>query len=112
MQCVYLAAQNPPKQGELRIYNQITETFSINQLAQKVKQVGDSLGYNVKIKHIENPRKEAEEHYYNPKYTGLIELGLKPHFLTDEVLKMIFQVVEKYKNHINQTAIFRGIKWE
>jgi len=33
MQCVYLAAQNPPKQGELRIFNRITETFSINQLA-------------------------------------------------------------------------------
>jgi len=110
MQCVYLAAQNPPKEGELRIFNQMTETFSINQLAQKVKQVGDSLGYNVKIEHIENPRKEAEEHYYNPKYTGLIELGLKPHFLTDEVLSDMFRVVEKYKDRINKDAIYREVR--
>jgi len=74
-------------------------------------QVGDNLGYNVKIEHIENPRKEAEEHYYNPKYTGLIELGLKPHFFTDDVLSDMFRVVEKYKDRINKDAIYRGVRW-
>ncbi|RLC81479.1 MAG: NAD-dependent dehydratase, partial [Chloroflexi bacterium] len=68
--------------------------------AEKVKQVGAKLGYEVKINHIENPRKEAEEHYYNPKYTGLIELGLKPHYLTEEALVGMFEIVEKYKNNI------------
>jgi len=111
LQCVYLAAENPPKEGDLRIFNQITETFTVNELAEKVKQVGSKLGYDVKINHIENPRKEAEEHYYNPKYTGLIELGLKPHPLTEEVLIGMFEIVEKYKDNINPTCIFRGIKW-
>ncbi|MDL1957446.1 MAG: NAD-dependent epimerase/dehydratase family protein [Candidatus Desulfofervidus auxilii] len=111
LQCVYLAAINPPKQGELRIFNQITETFTVNQLAEKVKKVGEKLGYEVKINHIENPRKEAEEHYYNPKYTGLLELGLKPHYLTDEVLIGMFKVVEKYKDNIKIHKIFKGIKW-
>ena len=111
LQCVYLAAENPPKEGDLRIFNQITETFMVNELAEKVKQVGAKLGYEVKINHIENPRKEAEEHYYNPKYTGLIELGLKPHPLTEEVLIGMFEIVAKYKDNINPTCIFRGIKW-
>lgn len=111
LQCVYLAAENPPKEGDLRIFNQITETFMVNELAEKVKQVGAKLGYGVKINHIENPRKEAEEHYYNPKYTGLIELGLKPHPLTEEGLIGMFEIVEKYKDNINPTCIFRGIKW-
>ena len=111
LQCVYLAAENPPKEGDLRIFNQITETFMVNELAEKVKQVGAKLGYDVKINHIENPRKEAEEHYYNPKYTGLIEIGLKPHPLTEEVLIGMFEIVEKYKDNINPTCIFRGIKW-
>ena len=101
LQCVYLAAENPPEEGDLRIFNQITETFMVNELAEKVKQVGAKLGYDVKINHIENPRKEAEEHYYNPKYTGLIELGLRPHSLTEEVLIGMFEIVE-----------FKGIKWE
>ena len=111
LQCVYLSAENPPKEGDLRIFNQITETFMVNELAEKVKQVGAKLGYEVKINHIENPRKEAEEHYYNPKYTGLIELGLKPHYLTEEALVGMFEIVEKYKDNINPTCIFRGIKW-
>ena len=110
--CVYLAAMNPPKEGELRIFNQITETFSVLDLAQRVKRVGESLGYRVEIKHYENPRVEKEEHYYNPKYTGLQELGLEPHYLTDEVLEGMFRVVEKYKNRINKAAIFRGVKWK
>jgi len=111
LQCVYLAAMNPPKQGELRIFNQITETFTVNQLAKKVKQVGEKLGYKVEIQHLPNPRKEAEEHYYNPKYTGLLELGLKPHYLTDEVLEEMFKIVEKYKDNIKKHKIFKGIKW-
>jgi len=111
MQCVYLSATTPSKPGELRIFNQVTETFSVNELAEKVKRVGDSLGYNVEINHIENPRIEKEDHYYNPTYTGLLELGLKPHYLTDEVLEGMFRVVGKYKDRINRDAIFRGISW-
>ncbi len=111
LQCVYLAAMNPPKQGELRIFNQITETFTVNQLAEKVKKVGEKLGYKVEIQHLPNPRREAEEHYYNPKYTGLLELGLQPHYLTDEVLEGMFKIVEKYKDNIKTHKIFKGIKW-
>jgi len=37
-----------PKEGDLRIFNQITETFTVNELAEKVKQVGSKLGYDVK----------------------------------------------------------------
>ncbi|MDN3510652.1 MAG: NAD-dependent epimerase/dehydratase family protein [Candidatus Jettenia sp. CY-1] len=112
MQCVYLSATQPAKNGELRIFNQVTETFSVNELADKVYTVGKELGYNIKVDHIENPRKEKEEHYYNPKYTGLLELGLKPNYLTDEVLAGMFRVVERYKDQINREAIFRGIKWK
>lgn len=112
MQCVYLSATQPAKNGELRIFNQVTETFSVNELADKVCAVGKKLGYNVKVDHIQNPRKEKEEHYYNPKYTGLLELGLKPNYLTDDVLAGIFRVVEQYKDRVNREAIFRGVKWK
>lgn len=112
MQCVYLSATQPAQNGELRIFNQVTETFSVNNLADKVKKVGEKIGYDVKIHNIENPRKEKEEHYYNLKYTGLIELGLKPHYLTDDVLEGMFKIVEQYKERINRDAIFRGVKWK
>ena len=69
------------------------------------------LGYDIQINHIENPRKELEEHYYNPTYQGLIDLGVTPHFLTEEVIENMFEVVKKYKNEIRKDVIFRGVKW-
>lgn len=111
LQCVHKSEQVSVKQGELRIFNQITETFSANELAEKTVQAGKTLGYNVEIHHIENPRREAEEHYYNPTYQGLAELGVVPHLLTDEAMISMFKMVEKYKNKIRKDVIFNGVKW-
>jgi UDP-sulfoquinovose synthase len=112
IQCVYLSAVNPAERGQLRIFNQLTEPFSVNELANKVKKVAESLGYKVDIEHIENPRVEKEDHYYNVKYTGLMDLGLNPHYLTDEVLEGFFNITEKYKDRINRNSFYRGIKWK
>jgi len=109
--CVELSMLNPPDPGELRIFNQIVETFSVYDLAEMVAQVGKARGHKVEITRIENPRVEKEEHYYNPSYTGLKELGLKPHPLTDEVLNGMFVIVEKYAKDIEAHKIFRGYKW-
>ena len=111
LQCVHQSEKAPAATGELRIFNQIMETFSANQLADMVQRVGQSLGYDVKVNHLENPRKEAEEHYYNPTYQGLIDLGVQPHYLTDEVMAGMFQVVGKFKENIRKDVIFKGIKW-
>ena len=112
MQCVYLSAGYPAEKGQLRIFNQLTEPFSVNQLAEKVKKVGDRYGCNVVIEHISNPRVEKEDHYYNVKYTGLMELGLQPHYLTDEVLESFFAVTDRYKDRINRSAFLKGISWK
>lgn len=111
LQCIHISEQNPPEEKGLQIYNQIMETFSVNELAARVQRVGKILGYDVKINHLENPRKEAEDHYYNPVYQGLLELGVKPHYLTDEVMQKIFSVVERFKNTIRKDVIYKGIKW-
>lgn len=111
LQCVYLTAQRPAKKGELRIFNQIMETFSVNQLAELTQRVGKSLGYDVAIEHIENPRKEKEEHYYNPIYQGLRDLGVEPHYLTPEVMGRMFEIVAHHRNDIRHDTIFRGVKW-
>jgi len=111
LQCVYLASDKPAAQGELRVFNQVTELFSVNDLAAKVERVGKQLGYDVQLNHMTNPRKEKEEHYYNPTYTGLLDLGLKPHYLTDEVLAGMIKTAAQYKERINRDSIFRGIKW-
>ena len=111
LQCIEASAKNPAKGGELKIYNQIMETFSANQLAELTQKVGNELGYNVKVDHIGNPRKEAEEHYYNPTYQGLKDIGVTPHLLDEASMKKIFFIVAKYKENIRKDVIFSGIKW-
>ena len=111
LQCVHKAEQNPAKIGQLNIYNQIMETFSVNQLAELTQQAGTEMGFDIKIKNIENPRVELEEHYYNPTYQGLKELGVKPNYLTKQSMKEMFVIVAQHKDQIRKEVIFRGVKW-
>jgi Nucleoside-diphosphate-sugar epimerases len=109
--CVGLAVENPAKSGELRVFNQFTEVFSVNQLAKHVAKVGIQLGLNVKLEYLENPRIEAEEHFYRPAHTGLLNLGLKPQLLTDEVMADMLETVLRFESRINLKQIFNGVKW-
>lgn len=111
LQCIHKAADNPAKTSELRIFNQIMETLSVNDIAELTQRVGNIRGHNVEIKSITNPRKEAEEHYYNPTYQGLKDIGVQPHLLTDEVMDHFFSLVEQHKENIRKDVIFKGIKW-
>lgn len=111
LQCVELAMNTPVEKGELRILNQFVEIFSVNEIAEKVKRVGDSLGLDVAIKPIENPRKEKEEHYYNANHSGLDQLGLKPHLMTDEVVKEMLERILRYKERIDKEKIMPRVRW-
>lgn len=111
LSCVRLAMENPAERGELKIFNQFTETFSVNQLAEMVCRVGEKMGLGVTVQSLPNPRKELEKHYYNPAHTGLIELGLEPTLLTDEVLGELMEFVLKHRDNVVHDAIFKGVKW-
>ena len=111
LNCVRLSVENPAEQGELRIFNQFTEIFSVNDLAEKVSAAGKQRQLTVKIEHIENPRTESEEHYYNPVHTGLLELGLTPHVLSPEVMIEMMDFVIQHKSSIQTDQIFRNVKW-
>ncbi|CAD0186283.1 hypothetical protein RUESEDTHA_03190 [Ruegeria sp. THAF57] len=112
LQCVQLAVENPADKGELRVFNQFVETFSVNDLASRVQASGKRLGLDVEIRNLENPRKEMEDHYYNPAHTGLLDLGLKPNILTDDVMDEMMQLTTRYKDRIVEEQIFRGVKWK
>jgi UDP-sulfoquinovose synthase len=112
LQCVRLSIDTPANPGELRVFNQFVETFSVNEIAEKVQASGARLGLDVTVKSLPNPRKEMEEHYYNPAHTGLLDLGLEPHPLTDEVMDGMMQLVLRYRERIVEDRIFRGVKWK
>ena len=111
LQCVELAMMNPVEQGKLRILNQFTEQFTVNTLAEKVKEAGRNFGLDVAIKSIDNPRKEQEEHYYNAKHHGLMELGLEPHYMTEDVLSGMLERIIEHKQDIDTRKILPRVRW-
>ena len=112
LQCVDLAMNNPVDRGDLRILNQFTERFSVNELAEKVVRVGNDNGLKVEMKSIENPRKEREDHYYNPAHSGLTELGLEPHHLTDDVVLDMLETVKRHSNRIDKRKVMPRVSWK
>ena len=60
---------------------------------------------------MENPRKEKEDHYYNPTYTGLEELGLKSTKLKDSDIQSMYDKVKSYESNINKKIILKNLKW-
>jgi len=111
LQCVELSTMNPAQPGEMRVFNQFTEQFSINELAELVQRAGAEYGLEVKVDHVENPRVEAEEHYYNAKHTGLLDLGLKPHYLSETLVESMFARIEDHKDRVITHAIMPKTRW-
>ena len=104
--CVELAATNPPDEGEFRVFNQFTEQFSLNELADLVRSAGSEYGLDVQVDHLENPRVEAEQHYYNAKHSALLDLGLKPHYLSETLIESMFARIEQHPASRPQPADF------
>lgn len=112
VRCIEIAIANPAAAGEFRVFNQFTEMFSVGDLALMVKNAGNSLGLNVEINHLENPRVEKEEHYFNAKNTNLLSLGLQPHLLSDSLLDSLLNFSIKYKNRVDENQILPKVKWK
>jgi UDP-sulfoquinovose synthase len=112
VRCVELAIETPAKPGEFRVFNQFTELFSVLDLAKKVQEAGAALGLKVEINNIDNPRVEAEEHYFNAKNTNLLDLGLQPHYLSDSLLDSLLNFAVKYKGRVDSSEILPKVKWK
>ncbi|MGA8437367.1 MAG: NAD-dependent epimerase/dehydratase family protein [Candidatus Sulfotelmatobacter sp.] len=111
VRCVEIACLNPAARGECRVFNQFTEQFSVLDLARMVQSAGEKLGVTVEVDHLPDPRVEAEEHYYNAKHSRLIELGLKPHLLSDSLLDSLMNVALKYRDRIDAGVMLPRINW-
>jgi UDP-sulfoquinovose synthase len=110
--CVELATLNPAERGEFRVFNQFTEQFSVNDLAEIVQRAGTAHGLDVEIDHLPNPRVEKEEHYYNAKHTKLMDLGLHPHYLSDTLVESVFGVIERHKDRVHRETIMPKTTWK
>ena len=101
VRCIDLALNNPPARGErTRIFNQMTETHRVRDLAELVAQmVGGEIAY------LPNPRKEAAENDLQVSKAGLLGLGLEPITLENGLLEELVDVARKYAHRIDSTRI-------
>jgi UDP-sulfoquinovose synthase len=108
VECIRLAAENPAQPGEYRVFNQMTESMSIVEIA---KLVADLHPNAVTVEHLDNPRVEAESHYYRVNHTGLVELGLTPHLLSDTLLTSLYAIAERYRGRAELAALRPTVRW-
>ena len=81
------------------------------ELAELVKHAGEHLGYAVEIEHVENPRVEKEEHYYNAIHTKLLDLGLEPTLLGEELVESMIHAIERHKGSVIESSIDPRTRW-
>jgi len=108
VECIRLAAENPAEAGEFRVFNQMTESFSVEEIA---KVVANSFDGAVEVEYLENPRVEQSEHYYNVVHTGLVELGLEPHLLSNTLIESLFGVAQQHVGRVDLNAMRPTVQW-
>jgi UDP-sulfoquinovose synthase len=108
VECIRLASETPADRGEFRVFNQMTETLSINQIAETIANEYPS---EAAIEHVDNPRVEIYDHYYNVVHTALEGLGLKPTLLSTTLIDHLFDVVERHKDRVDLAAIMPTVRW-
>ncbi len=109
VECIRIACENPADRGEFRVFNQMTESMSVLDIA---KLVSDLHPTGVEINHLQNPRVEQEQHYYKVTHTGLVGLGLEPHLLSDTLLTSLYAIADRYKHRADLDAMQPTVTWK
>ena len=114
MQCLTLALDNPPARGEYRVFNQFAEVHDVTDIALRVQSAAGRLGLRVEPIHIENPRLEKEEHYYNPDHGNLRDLGYVPARSVDDEITAILKHLEPHRHRIERLrdVLLPDICWD
>nr|MDG6971708.1 NAD-dependent dehydratase [Nitrososphaerota archaeon] len=114
MQCLTLAVENPPKQGEYRVFNQIDEVYGVYELAEQVKRAGRPLGLDVGIQALADPRFESQEHFYEVDHDNLRKLGFRPTHTLEDELDIMLRDLLRFKDRIDakRDAIAPRTTWK
>ncbi|WP_244093896.1 NAD-dependent epimerase/dehydratase family protein [Jeotgalibacillus sp. R-1-5s-1] len=107
VRCVQLAIENPPAAGDLvMIFNQMTETHRVRDLAEMVAEMtGGEIAY------VPNPRKEAAENELHVKNELFLSKGLNPITLNKGLLEEVTEVARKYAHRADHSKIPARSTW-
>ncbi len=101
VRCIELAIKNPPgKADRVQVFNQTTESHRLSELANLVSELTGA-----KIEHVHNPRNEDAENTLDVEKTKLLNLGLQPTLLKDNLILEVKDIADKYKNRCDLSKI-------
>jgi len=107
VRCVSLAIANPPQPGDrVKIFNQMTETHRVHQLADIVSDLT-----NAEIRYYVNPRNESFENELVVRNDQFLALGLNPIKLTDGLLEEVVEIAGRFKDRCNLDKILSDSRW-
>jgi UDP-sulfoquinovose synthase len=111
IKCMTLAIENPPSKGEYRTFNQFGLTYSINDLAEIVRDAASDACLITRIDNVPNPRKELEYHTYSTTNEGLKNLGYEPDFDIQGNVKDLIYNLSPYYSRVNHEVIPPTTQW-
>jgi UDP-sulfoquinovose synthase len=108
VRCIALAIANPPQRGErVNIFNQMTESYRLIDLAKMISQMSGT-PYQL----VENPRNEAAENELRVANERFLGLGLEPTTLQDGLLTEVQDIARKYIDRCDPTKIRCTSFWQ
>ena len=108
VECLRLTTETPAERGEYRVFNQLTELMTVADIA---KVVATTYPEETDVEYLDNPRVEAEDHYYNVTHQGLVDLGLDAHLLSTTLIDSMFAITERHRHRVNRAALRPLVDW-
>ncbi len=107
VRCIELAMGDAPKAGDrVRIFNQMTETHRVRDLAAMIANLTGA-----KVLNLPNPRKEAAENDLVVRNAQFRALGLNPTTLAEGLLAEVVDVARKYAHRIDRSRVPAVSAW-
>ncbi|WP_288831893.1 NAD-dependent epimerase/dehydratase family protein [uncultured Corynebacterium sp.] len=107
VKCIQIALENPPARGErVKIFNQMTETHRVRDLAELVGRISGA-----EVAYVPNPRKESAENELHVANDTFLSLGLEPTFLEEGLLHEVEDVAKRWADRADRSKIPARSLW-